>query len=296
MQIFKSLRLSASRGYCSPKISRGLSLALTKLQVKNTPQILTLSENTLQKYVETLFDKPLKWNNFEIIDENSGIILDPRQPVSSYLLIDGFKIVKIRRIGSSTESDGDENDKGTEMKLVLPPKNSLPVVGPSNSIQHQELMDMIEKSMAKISFHDQLSAIEKKVEEIDRKLAPMDKTYQNVLISARSTSDNYLLSFLSLWTVCTMSIARLTWWEYSWDIMEPVAWAAQAGGMLFWGWYYFVTKSENAMEDLNHRVHTKKCISKLKKEGFDIEAYNELVWQRRNLEKDYDKICRRNAI
>lgn len=107
---------------------------------------------------------------------------------------------------------------------------------------------------------------------------------------SKENADNRLLGFLGCWTVVTFSIGRLTWWEYSWDIMEPVAWATQAGGMLFWGWYYFVTRNENSMTDLNSRIQDTSFRKKLKRENFSIEKYNELVVSRNRLEKDYFKL------
>lgn len=74
--------------------------------------------------------------------------------------------------------------------------------------------------------------------------------------------------------------------------MEPVAWAAQSGMMLFWGWYYFLTKSGSDMTSvaklLGNRTLRKKC----QKEGFSIEHFNNLVYERKDLEKKYDKIKR----
>lgn len=37
-------------------------------------------------------------------------------------------------------------------------------------------------------------------------------------------------------------LARLTWWEYSWDIMEPVTYFVTYGTTMTWFIYYLVTK------------------------------------------------------
>ena len=58
---------------------------------------------------------------------------------------------------------------------------------------------------------------------IDDELKPLQQKVETVISSARKQSDSTLLAFLGCWTITTVSIARLTWWEYSWDIMEPVA-------------------------------------------------------------------------
>lgn len=45
-------------------------------------------------------------------------------------------------------------------------------------------------------------------------------------------------------------LARLTWWEYSWDIMEPVTYfVTYAGSMLFYA-YFVLTREVSALSVL----------------------------------------------
>ena len=105
-------------------------------------------------------------------------------------------------------------------------------------------------------------------------------------------TDMTLLAFLSVWTMSTVSIGRLTWWEFSWDIMEPVAWAVQAGGFLFWGWYYFITRNENSMSDLQNRIQNKNLVKKLQKNNFDTNKYNQLIQRRKEVDDQLMKFRR----
>ena len=141
-----------------------------------------------------------------------------------------------------------------------------------------------------------LQKIEQEVSQIDQELKPLEEKYQKIILDCQHAADNRLLTFLACWTMSFTSIARLTWWEYSWDIMEPVAWAVQAGGMLFWGWYYFITKNENAMTDLNSRMYNKKFRKRLEDSDFDLVKYNRLVERRRELEKSYDLLMRKGVV
>lgn len=134
--------------------------------------------------------------------------------------------------------------------------------------------------------------IEKLTQEaysIDDKLKPLHKKRDEVVAEARKQSDTTLLGFLGCWTITTVSIARLTWWEYSWDIMEPVAWATQASGFLFWGWYYYITRTESTMSDITSRIYDNRFEKKLKRANFDIEAYNKLVIRRKEIERQVQK-------
>lgn len=145
-------------------------------------------------------------------------------------------------------------------------------------------------SLGDLSTSNRLNEIDNKISAIDEKLQPLEDKYAQIVKTADEKTDNNLVLFLGINTVTFFSIARLTWWEYSWDIMEPVAWAAQAGGMLFWGWYYFITRSENSMTDISNRIHNKKFRKRLEAESFSIGEYNDLIMTRKKLEKDYLKI------
>lgn len=46
-------------------------------------------------------------------------------------------------------------------------------------------------------------------------------------------------------------LARLTWWEYSWDIMEPVTYFVTYGTAMAAYAYYCLTKQVNTVDDLN---------------------------------------------
>lgn len=139
---------------------------------------------------------------------------------------------------------------------------------------------------------DVLASLQSQSAQLDGQIGPMYEKLVAIESSANSTTDKYLLGFLSAWTMCTIGIGRLTWWEYSWDIMEPVAWATQAGGFLFWGWYYYITRNENSMTDLNNRIRNKKFKKSLEKGNFDIDQYNELVDKKKAIDYQIVKLRR----
>ena len=68
-------------------------------------------------------------------------------------------------------------------------------------------------------------AIEAKVigdlEAIQDALEPMEKERQKIAIKAERSKDMILYCNYFLHCATAGFLARLTWWEYSWDIMEP---------------------------------------------------------------------------
>ncbi|OAF65841.1 Coiled-coil domain-containing protein [Intoshia linei] len=71
-------------------------------------------------------------------------------------------------------------------------------------------------------------------------------------------------------------LARLTWWEYSWDIMEPVTYfVTYATGMTMLA-YYLSTKQEYLYPDAFNRQKDIISNKLSKKLQFDNESYNRL--------------------
>lgn len=215
-----------------------------------------------------------------------------------------YKITDISGNEISKELKLSEIDNG-KLKLVNLDNNNLEtlIVLPDNQTQdltqmkNSELEKMIKELQASLDDVNpklkKLQSIEDRINQIDDELKPIEDKYDQILTKAQGQTDNRLVLYLGAWTVCTVSIGRLTWWEYSWDIMEPVAWAAQSGMMLFWGWYYFITKQGSDMSTIAGAFHDKGVKRTLSKEGeFSVEKYNKLVEERLFEVKKFEKLRR----
>eukprot|EP01101_Sappina_pedata_P000594 TRINITY_DN10795_c0_g1_i1.p1 TRINITY_DN10795_c0_g1~~TRINITY_DN10795_c0_g1_i1.p1 ORF type:complete len:288 (+),score=135.29 TRINITY_DN10795_c0_g1_i1:57-920(+) len=68
-------------------------------------------------------------------------------------------------------------------------------------------------------------------------------------------------------------LARLTWWEFSWDIMEPITYFISFSTGIV-GWMYFaMQKQEYTYENLRDGITTKRRAKLYQKHGFDLERY-----------------------
>jgi len=71
-------------------------------------------------------------------------------------------------------------------------------------------------------------------------------------------------------------LARLTWWEFSWDIMEPITYFITFSTGIV-GWVYFaVTKAEYTYENLRDGIARRRREKLYKRLNFNIERYREL--------------------
>ncbi|VDO86808.1 unnamed protein product [Heligmosomoides polygyrus] len=84
--------------------------------------------------------------------------------------------------------------------------------------------------------------------------------------------------------------ARLTWWEYSWDIMEPVTYFATYATVVATFGYYLYTKQAFEYPTARERAFTKQFYRRAAKEGFDIEKYNVLVTEVEEVRKQLARI------
>lgn len=109
---------------------------------------------------------------------------------------------------------------------------------------------------------DELQEMEKEMEAIDRK--------------AKSMVQHELWCGLASFVVQTAAFMRLTFWELSWDVMEPICFFVTS--MQFMAAYAFFirTSKEPSFESFFQSRFLAKQKRLIRARNFDIERYNEL--------------------
>uniref|UniRef100_A0A0K8VE55 Calcium uniporter protein, mitochondrial n=2 Tax=Bactrocera latifrons TaxID=174628 RepID=A0A0K8VE55_BACLA len=126
----------------------------------------------------------------------------------------------------------------------------------------------------------------KKIENLKFEIAPLEMEKQELAKLAQRKTVVATWVGLSLMAVQFGVLARLTWWEYSWDIMEPVTYFVTYGTTMALYAYYCLTKSEYTYETVRNRLFLITMHKKAKRKSFDIEKYNQL--RREIAEAEYD--------
>uniref|UniRef100_A0A0E0F919 Calcium uniporter protein C-terminal domain-containing protein n=1 Tax=Oryza meridionalis TaxID=40149 RepID=A0A0E0F919_9ORYZ len=109
---------------------------------------------------------------------------------------------------------------------------------------------------------EELKKLQEKKEEID-KLA--HKQVRHILWSG--------LGFF----MCQVGLFfRLTFWEFSWDVMEPIAFFTTASGLLVGYAYFLITSRDPTYEDFMERLYLSRHRKLCAKNSFDMEKYLEL--------------------
>lgn len=84
---------------------------------------------------------------------------------------------------------------------------------------------------------------------------------------------------------------RLTFWEFSWDVMEPIAFFTTTTGLVLGYAYFLITSRDPTYQDFMERLFTKRQRKLMLKQGFDMEKYLEL---QKCCKDPWEKMCREN--
>ncbi|XP_063219890.1 calcium uniporter protein, mitochondrial isoform X2 [Bacillus rossius redtenbacheri] len=95
---------------------------------------------------------------------------------------------------------------------------------------------------------------------------------------------------LGLMSVQFGILARLTWWEYSWDIMEPITYFVTYGTAMAAYSYYVLTKQEYILPDVKDRQHLIIFHRRARKLGLDLQRYNDLKDNISKIEADLQRL------
>ncbi|XP_022731150.1 calcium uniporter protein 5, mitochondrial-like [Durio zibethinus] len=109
---------------------------------------------------------------------------------------------------------------------------------------------------------DELKRLQEKKEEID--------------VLAHKQVRRILWTGLGLAVVQVGLFFRLTFWEFSWDVMEPIAFFTTTTGIVIGYAYFLFTSRDPTYQDLMKRLFLSRQRKLFKKHNFDIGRWKEL--------------------
>lgn len=109
---------------------------------------------------------------------------------------------------------------------------------------------------------DELKRLQAKKEEID--------------VMAHRQVRQILWSGLGMAVIQVGLFFRLTFWEFSWDVMEPIAFFTTATGIVVGYAYFLITSRDPTYQDFMQRLFNSRQRKLCKKLNFDVERFKEL--------------------
>jgi len=130
----------------------------------------------------------------------------------------------------------------------------------------------------------------KELEDLQKSLEPLEQQRQEIIRHAGDRTNMLTWAGLGLMACQFGILARLTWWEYSWDIMEPVTYFVTYGTAIIGYAYFLLTRQEYLYPDAADRQRLMIFHKKAKKHRWDVEKYNKIKQGINAVETDLRKL------
>ncbi|KAM6120274.1 calcium uniporter regulatory subunit MCUb, mitochondrial [Pterocles gutturalis] len=115
-----------------------------------------------------------------------------------------------------------------------------------------------------------------KLDHLKEELLPLEQMKARITDSADAKTSRLLWVGLALMSTQGGALAWLTWWVYSWDIMEPVTYFITYGSAMAFYAYFVVTKQDYIYPAAKDRQFLHYFYRKSKTHHFNVERYNKL--------------------
>ncbi|XP_059120995.1 calcium uniporter regulatory subunit MCUb, mitochondrial isoform X1 [Peromyscus eremicus] len=115
-----------------------------------------------------------------------------------------------------------------------------------------------------------------KIDHLKEQLQPLEQVKARIEAQSEAKTSGLLWAGLALLSVQGGALAWLTWWVYSWDIMEPVTFFLTfANSMVFFA-YFIITRQNYTYASVRSRQFLQFFHRKSQGQRFDVELYNKL--------------------
>merc|ERR1719474_2495872 len=132
--------------------------------------------------------------------------------------------------------------------------------------------------------------LSKELEVLKKELEPLEQQRQEIIRHAEERTTAVTWIGLGMMSVQFGILARLTWWEYSWDIMEPVTYFVTYGTAIAGYAYFVMTRQEFLYQEAKDRQSLVTFHKKASKHRWDVERYNGLKEGIGSIEADLRRI------
>ncbi|ESW32779.1 hypothetical protein PHAVU_001G016400, partial [Phaseolus vulgaris] len=162
----------------------------------------------------------------------------------------------------------ENHDQGTEFAKILDESGNVIVLGNSVFLRPEEVAKSIE-SLINQTIANPIDYRRKELEQMVKQKAMIDD-------KAKDQVRTELYFGLGFFTVQTLGFMRLTFWELSWDVMEPICFFVTSFGFALAYLFFLRTSIEPSFQGFfahRFRINQKRL---MKTHNFDMNRYNEL--------------------
>lgn len=159
-------------------------------------------------------------------------------------------------------------------------------------------LEEIKKLVSKLYLHLNVEQFENKREEemlrqleiLTSEIQPMEKSRQELSLIAKKHTNRMVWLGLGLMGIQAGIMARLTWFDYSWDIVEPISYFVSYSAVVGTYAYFVLTRKEYDYASATDRIFLRNFHKNAPKMNLDVSKYNELKNTIYKLENDLRQI------
>ncbi|XP_068137643.1 calcium uniporter regulatory subunit MCUb, mitochondrial [Hyperolius riggenbachi] len=116
----------------------------------------------------------------------------------------------------------------------------------------------------------------RRIEILREELLPLEQIRANIMTKSNTRTKFLMWTGLAMLSTQGGALGYLTWWVYSWDIMEPVTYFITYGNVIAFYAYYLLTNMDYAYPDARDRQFLHLFYKRAKRQRFDVQKYNQL--------------------
>ncbi|XP_028302058.1 calcium uniporter protein, mitochondrial-like [Gouania willdenowi] len=129
-----------------------------------------------------------------------------------------------------------------------------------------------------------------KLDNLKQELSPLEKMKAQLSRTADFRATRAIWTGMAALSVQGGALAWLTWWVYSWDVMEPVTYFITYGTSMGVFAYFTLTKQDYVYPDAKDRQFLRYFYKEASKKNFNVTKYNELKDQLAQVEEDLERL------
>jgi hypothetical protein len=122
------------------------------------------------------------------------------------------------------------------------------------------------------------------LEKIKKEIIPLLAEKLRLDAKAASHANVVMYGGLGFLVAQWCFLARLTWWEFNWDIMEPVTYFITFGTAVLGYAYFTFQKRDYSFVDLRESILVKRMLKEYTKAKFDVDKYFTLEYKLNQLD------------
>jgi len=123
---------------------------------------------------------------------------------------------------------------------------------------------------------EELAKKQQELVTLKAELQPLQSQKDALISRSESRAKTIMWAGFGYCVVQAALVARLTWWELSWDVMEPVTYMLTFAVVLLGYSYFVLTGTEYTFEGLRRTLERRKLIKLIKKNNFDEATFEKL--------------------